>query len=352
MGNDVALAGATGDEVFSLVPRNLTEAMEYAKLIAASGVVPEAYVGKPGDCLVAIQMGAEVGLRPLAALQNIAVINGRPTMWGDAVLAVVRNSGLLEWIKERSPDDALAKGEGWCQVKRKGSPDPIERRFTLEDADRAGLISRSAGQKDGAQKGKGTWLTYPGRMLMWRARTWALRDEFDDVLKGLQIREEVVDMEHVGTKDGTDIYMPRSRSGSKAPPVEEGAVDAFIKENAATAPVRTNGGGHSRSDAPPKVNRENARVCKVVKVDTVNYTKDGERKSFFKIHFTEPDGGDGAASTFSETQRDLATNLAGKPAWIETTVGNKGYLNLVAIEAADPASAARPDVTYEPGSNG
>ena len=67
---------------FSLTPSSLKEAMEYAQIIANSTMVPKNYQGKPGDILVAVQMGAELGLKPIQALQNIAVINGRPSVYG------------------------------------------------------------------------------------------------------------------------------------------------------------------------------------------------------------------------------------------------------------------------------
>lgn len=167
---------------FSLVPRTLTEAIEYAKLISTSEIVPKNFQGKPGDVLVAVQMGLELGLKPLQALQGIAVINGKPTVYGDHALAIVQASGLIEEMRELGQSEALKKGEGYCWIKRKGDPTPVEVRFTLDDAKRAGLMGK-----------QGPWTQYPGRMLQMRARAFALRDKFADALKGLAIREEVED---------------------------------------------------------------------------------------------------------------------------------------------------------------
>lgn len=128
---------------------------------------------------VAMQCGAEVGLPPVQSLQSIAVINGRPTIWGDALPGLVWGSGLCEGIEERiegTGDNRTAV----CIARRKGVS-PTERRFSMADAKRAGLL------------GKGPWTQYPDRMLQMRARGFALRDAFADVLKGLQIREEVLD---------------------------------------------------------------------------------------------------------------------------------------------------------------
>ena len=83
-----------------LRPCNFDEAMKLATIIAGSDLAPKDFRGKPDNVLVAIQMGSELGLAPMQAVQNIAVINGRPSVWGDALLAIVQGSGLLDWIEE------------------------------------------------------------------------------------------------------------------------------------------------------------------------------------------------------------------------------------------------------------
>ena len=159
-------------------PQNLTEAMKFCEMLAESSIIPKDFRGKPGDILVAIEWGMEVGLKPMQALNNIAVINGRPSIWGDSALALVRASGLLEYIDEKVEGDTAV-----CRVKRKGEPEVV-RTFSMEDAERAGLLKKP-----------GPWQQYPKRMLQMRARAWALRDTFPDVLSGIAIAEEVQDIE-------------------------------------------------------------------------------------------------------------------------------------------------------------
>ena len=75
-----------------LALQSFDDAFRFAKMVANSDFAPKEFRGKPEACLLAIQKGAEVGLTPLEALQSIAVINGRPTIWGDAALALDRKS--------------------------------------------------------------------------------------------------------------------------------------------------------------------------------------------------------------------------------------------------------------------
>lgn len=162
---------------FSLTPQTLEEAMHFATMMSKSTIVPKDYQGNPGNILVAVQWGMELGLQPLQAMQNIAVINGRPSIWGDALLAIVRGSGLLESIKEDISETGAV-----CTIKRRGE-DPVSREFTIEDAKRAGLYGK-----------QGPWQQYPKRMMQMRARAFALRDVFPDVLRGVYIAEEARDM--------------------------------------------------------------------------------------------------------------------------------------------------------------
>lgn len=167
----------TTNKPFSLVPQTMTEAMHLAKLLSESTMVPRDYQGKPGNVLVAMQWGAEIGLAPLQAIQNIAVINGRPSIWGDAALALVWASGLLEEIDEHQSDV-----EAFCVVKRKGQA-AMTRTFSVEDAKAAGLWGK-----------QGPWKQYPKRMMQMRARAFALRDVFPDVLRGVRMGEEERDV--------------------------------------------------------------------------------------------------------------------------------------------------------------
>ncbi|WP_146140147.1 hypothetical protein [Alsobacter soli] len=160
--------------------------MTLAKAVVASRMAPKG-LETPEACMVAILHGLEVGLTPLMALQRIAVIDGRPTIWGDAALALVRSSGqcrlIKEWVQGEGPDDWTA----CCAVQRRSEPEALTRQFSVADAKQAGLWGQP-----------GPWSGYPRRMLQMRARAFALRDGFADVLGGLYLREEFEDRADLG----------------------------------------------------------------------------------------------------------------------------------------------------------
>jgi hypothetical protein len=163
----------------AIVPRTLEEAMAFARAVIAARMAPSGFE-TPEACMIAILHGMEVGLTPLSALQRIAVIGGRPTIWGDGAMALVRASGLAASIEERIEGTGPSDWVGVCCVRRKGDAHPVERRFSAEDAKRARLWGKT-----------GPWSEYPQRMLQMRARAFALRDVFADVLGGLYLREEI-----------------------------------------------------------------------------------------------------------------------------------------------------------------
>lgn len=164
---------SAGGAVAAIVARDFDEAYRIGRLFAASGLAPKG-MASPEACAVAIMAGAEVGFAPFQAIQSFAVVNGRPTLWGDALPAILWRSGfkLREW----------AEGEtAFCEVTRPDG-EKIVRSFSQADAVKAGLASKD-----------GPWRQYPQRMRQMRARAWAARDGAADALRGVAVREEVED---------------------------------------------------------------------------------------------------------------------------------------------------------------
>lgn len=179
-------------------PASVKEGMELAAWIAKSDLAPRDYKDKPQNVLIAMQMGLEVGLSPMQSIQSIAVINGRPSIWGDSMLALCQNHRDFEFIDENQSTNE----KGVCIVKRRGM-EPQTRTFTVEDAKKAGLWGK-----------QGPWQTSPARMLKLRARAFALRDTFADALRGLQSAEEQRDVVET-TATVVEVQQPQ-RASAKA----------------------------------------------------------------------------------------------------------------------------------------
>jgi hypothetical protein len=164
---------------------NLDDAWKFCTAMAASGMMPKG-METAQKVLYAIELGFEVGLPPLAAVQSIAVINGRASLYGDVMLGLVQASGKFDFEAFEETVTTDAEGvpdKATCTVRRLPNGKPVTGEFTMAEAKKAGLATK-----------EGPWRNYPRRMLQMRARSYALRDAFPDVLKGIISREEAMDI--------------------------------------------------------------------------------------------------------------------------------------------------------------
>lgn len=167
-------------QTFSLAPASYEEAAKFASIIAKSDLVPTDYRGKPENCMIAMAMGEQLGMPGLQAIQNIAVVNGRPSLWGDGLVAVARGHKDFEYLHTDFEDKTMT---ATVKLKRRGEPEHVST-FSKEDAATAKLWDKS-----------GPWSQYPKRMLLSRARSYAIRDVFADALRGIHSAEEIIDIE-------------------------------------------------------------------------------------------------------------------------------------------------------------
>lgn len=212
-----------------LSPRNLEEAMQLAQYLSDSNLVPKEYRGKPGDILIAIGLGHEVGLKWAQALQSIAVIGGRPAIWGDAGLGLVMSHPDYEGHKE-ADDEATQTAA--CTIKRRGL-DPVTRKFGQADAERITVYERDAqgNTRQVRLADRPVWKAgYGVRMRQMRARWWAMKDTFPDALKGIEGREWVEDDLAAirEPRDEAPALRPEDVMPRRKPPEGEGVVAEVI----------------------------------------------------------------------------------------------------------------------------
>lgn len=170
-----------------VVPKNVdtdrAARWELAQAIVSARMAPSG-MESAQKVMIAMEAGVELGIPAMASIQSIAIIKGRPCLWGDALIGVVRSSPLCLYVKEWIEGDS-DKMIAYCETHRRNEKDPVCRSFSVFDAQRAGLWK--------TKECDSPWWKYPKRMLQMRARAWCLRDVYADILKGVQIREEVED---------------------------------------------------------------------------------------------------------------------------------------------------------------
>ena len=170
----------TSDKLTALavVPRTLQEARDMASQYARSSLMPSDLRGKEADVFVTLMAGLELGLAPMAALRSIHVVKGKPILSADAMVGLVKASGLCEYFMQTEATPTAATYE----TKRKGDPKPQSFTFTIGDAQLAGLSGDN-------------WRKYPRQMLMARAKAALARDVYSDVLAGVYEEHEKDEIE-------------------------------------------------------------------------------------------------------------------------------------------------------------
>lgn len=230
MMNEVARIPALtgGSQVVAIVPRTFEETFRVARAVVASKLAPAALIGKlEGDdaasaVAVAIMSGAELGLKPMVALRSFTVINGKPALYGDGLINVVRQSGKVAYLRTGC-DERDGKLVGWCEAKRNDTDEEKRVEFSQGDAERAGLWQTDAivtkwnkfERKNEQKPNDSPWWRFPQRMLAWRAAGYCLRELFGDVLGG--IRDEFEAREIAEADEMRDIT-PAERPAPPKPP--------------------------------------------------------------------------------------------------------------------------------------
>lgn len=233
-----ALAG--GGNVIAIVPQTFEETMRVARAVVASGLAPAALIGKlAGDdaaaaVAVAIMSGAELGLKPMVSLRSFTVINGKPALYGDGLINVVRMSGKVAYLRTGC-EYRNGKMVGFCEAKRSDTSEDKRVEFSQADAERAGLWQTEAivtkwnkwDKKNEQKPNDSPWYRFPQRMLAWRAAGYCLRELFGDVLGG--IRDEFEAREIADTEEMRDIT-PSERPTPPKPPAPPAPPTAKIIE--------------------------------------------------------------------------------------------------------------------------
>jgi len=192
MTNELATTGAQENFGVGLLgATTFAEAMETAAAISRSELIPTVFRGKPESIVLAWSKGDRLGIGREMALDFIAVVNGKATIYGDGALAIVKQHPECDDVIEIPVNENDWTGR--CTVKRKGK-EPVVREFTKGDAERAGLWGKA-----------GPWTTHPKRMLLYKARAFALRDSFPDALCGMHIKEELEGEAIIREVTATDV---------------------------------------------------------------------------------------------------------------------------------------------------
>lgn len=169
----------SSDDGLALLEKQ-AKAMDAAHRLATAlcntQMVPTTFRGKPDDGAAAILYGAELGLKPQQALQQVFVVHGQPAIYARTMVALLKAKG-YHFETVSSTDEAV--------TVRATSPrgEVEESTWTFERAQRAGYTTNKK------------YTTDPQAMLYAKAASEVSRRLAPDVLLGITYSAEDLELE-------------------------------------------------------------------------------------------------------------------------------------------------------------
>lgn len=179
------LNNTPADGSFSV--QGFEHAQRVAKMLATSDLIPSNYKGKVENCLIALEMANRIGASPMMVMQNLHIIQGRPSWSSPFIIASLNNCGRFQPLRFRQIGEPGTDSYGYEAVtKDKTGNELVGPAVTWAMVKAEGWLAK-AGSK---------WKTMPDLMFRYRAAAFFGRLYAPDILMGMQAADEVVDVSH------------------------------------------------------------------------------------------------------------------------------------------------------------
>lgn len=171
---------------------SMEKLMEMAEMLSKSTIVPVNYQRRPENCIIALDMANRMGVSPMVVMQNLYVIQGKPSFSGSAIASMIRSSPQftnveLNYVGKEGTDSFGA----YVSATRKSNGAKLK----------GGTVTIGTAKKEGwYQKTGSKWQTMPEIMLAYRAYAWFARVYAPELVMGMQSVEEVEDVERTKTQ--------------------------------------------------------------------------------------------------------------------------------------------------------
>jgi hypothetical protein len=199
------------------------DAQRMAKVLVSSKLVPTAFQNNLGDCMIALEMANRMGVNPIAVMQNLYIVHGKPSWSAQFIVAAINQSGrfkttiMYEVTGEGDSKGCIAYAFDF-EGNRVDSP-----RVTVEMAKKEGWYTRNGSK----------WQTMEDLMLRYRAATFFGRLYTPDLLMGMQTKEELDDIIDAKVEDVVPKIDLNAIATAKEPeivePKDDKPIDPFIK---------------------------------------------------------------------------------------------------------------------------
>ena len=167
-------------------------------------------VRSPEQAAAIMLKGFELGLSMTASFEFVQVIQGKQALSSRGAMALLLSNPMVKNVTMNRLDDGKSKFIGYeCRMERVNGFHFIGR-FTLEDANRAGLLKPDSG-----------WAKYPENMCLWRAVGFAADVVFPDITAGMTTLMKAPEMYGVALTEGGDVIDATPPTVASVDPLNE-----------------------------------------------------------------------------------------------------------------------------------
>lgn len=205
-------------------PDRFDHCYRMAEILADSLFVPggssnrpnESFRGNPANCLIALDLAGRLGLAPTALFPHLYVINGRPALSSQFVIALVNRSGLFSRISWEEGIDGEVSFEAYGRQRTLPNYTAIAKFTEIKTGIeyRSTVVSLELARRNGwLVKNESKWQTIPQEMCRWRSAAWLAKNFAPELIFGLEFAEEVRDADATAP---IDVAVRPTRSISPA----------------------------------------------------------------------------------------------------------------------------------------
>lgn len=162
---------------------NFENALKMAQTLAKSDLIPVTYKNKPENCLIAMELSSRLRLSPFLVMQNMHVIQGKPSWSSTFIIACINASGKFKGSLKFEIDEEKTKCRAYA-IEAETDKKIIGPLVTMEMAQAEGWLGKNGSK----------WKTMPELMLRYRAAAFFGRLYCPEIINGLLTSDEIKDI--------------------------------------------------------------------------------------------------------------------------------------------------------------
>lgn len=209
---------------------NFAHGQRMAQALSSSSLVPESFRGNMPNCLIALELSGRLGASPFMIMQNLDIIEGKPSLNSKYAIAAANNCGRFTPIRWKmrdlgmkeveytfwdGPKGSRTKKTGKLKIQNKGWKAYATDINTKEVLEGPEVTLEMAVLEGWYTKAGSKWVTMPDMMGQYRSAKFFVNMYAPEVLMGFPTTDEILDTRPEGEVTVEAIPIPSASEGPK-----------------------------------------------------------------------------------------------------------------------------------------